>query len=227
MNKKRCFILGSGPSIKQENLLLLKNEYTFCSNWFINHEQFSELNINYYCTYDEAFVNPNVNNQWLLELEKYPDIKKFFPEKWKTFLDNTNLSNIEYINYNPTIRIYESKIFNLNEKEGYYDGGTVIINLCIPLALKMGFEEIILIGCDTTYHTKNGLDAYFYSLDKHKTKFDESSERNTQWQNNVLNSYDVIAEYLTTLNNVRIFDATQNGKISCFDKIQLNQLFRN
>ena len=40
---KRCFLLGSGPSIKKEDLRPLKNEIVFALNNFYVHEDFTEI----------------------------------------------------------------------------------------------------------------------------------------------------------------------------------------
>ncbi|WP_222862399.1 hypothetical protein, partial [Campylobacter concisus] len=40
---KRCFILGSGPSIKSEDLKPLKNEIVFALNNFYVHNDFDEI----------------------------------------------------------------------------------------------------------------------------------------------------------------------------------------
>ena len=63
---KRCFILGSGPSIKKENLKPLKNEIVFALNNFYVHEDFAEMmsgNVpKYYMT---APVHPpQIEDEW-------------------------------------------------------------------------------------------------------------------------------------------------------------------
>lgn len=73
----RCFILGSGPSIANQDLAPLKNEITFCSNWFFNHDKFSQLNINYYCAYDPGFVQPAVNEYWKTQINR-DNLQVFF-----------------------------------------------------------------------------------------------------------------------------------------------------
>ena len=40
---RRCFLLGSGPSIKDENLKPLKNEIVFALNNFYVHDDLSEI----------------------------------------------------------------------------------------------------------------------------------------------------------------------------------------
>ena len=40
---KRCFILGNGPSLKDEDLSVLKDEYVFTVNQFARKENFEEV----------------------------------------------------------------------------------------------------------------------------------------------------------------------------------------
>ena len=45
---ERCFIVGNGPSIKQQDLSLLKDEIVFCVNQCVRNEQFTAMNPQYY-----------------------------------------------------------------------------------------------------------------------------------------------------------------------------------
>lgn len=222
MNLKRCFILGSGPSIKNQDLRLLRDEYTFCSNWFLNHEYFDELNINYYCSYDDAFVTPGVNQEWVEKLNKYPKIQKYFPKTWA---GKVHFENQKFVPYDPACKVYETKKFHANLEKPLYDGGTVIINMCIPIAIATGFKEIILLGCDTTYFTSAQLNPYFYDIKEHKTYFNDAEERNKMWQKNVLQSYEVIQDIIRE-KGVIIKDATSSGTIQCFEKVSYESVVK-
>ena len=41
--EKRCFIIGNGPSIKDQDLTLFKNEITFVANNFYLHKDFDKI----------------------------------------------------------------------------------------------------------------------------------------------------------------------------------------
>src|SRR5437870_4954347 len=54
---KRCFILGNGPSLKQQDLSLLRDEHVFVTNWFVLQEEFQKLRHSYLCVSDPHFWN--------------------------------------------------------------------------------------------------------------------------------------------------------------------------
>lgn len=218
---QRCFIFGNGPSINNYDLSLLKNEYTFCSNWFINHKNIKELNINYYCAYDTAFVEPYLNQTWFEMLKNIKFEKMFFPKKWEKY----NFSKrAVFLEYKDDIKLYEQNIYNVNIEEHLADGATVIINFCIPIAMYMGFKEIILIGVDNNYHQIQNK-PYFYELSKHLTKADLSKERDEIWQEQTKNAYKIILEYANK-HKISILNITQNSTFNIFKTVNFDDYFR-
>lgn len=220
---QRCFILGSGPSIGKQNISLLQDQITFCSNWFVNHEEFGTLNTDYYCAYDTKFIDPEPNKQWIEEIDKY-EFVKFFPDSWGNY--NLPFSNSYYVPYRSEIKIYENRIFSADLKKGFFNGDTVIINMCIPLAMLMGFKEIILLGCDCDYHItdSNKLEsAYFYDMEKHYTSFEHDLSSQAAWQDNLLTSYKAVHQYAIE-NEIQIFNATLNGKLDVFPRVLLEDV---
>jgi hypothetical protein len=221
---KRCFIIGNGPSIKKQNLFSLKNEITFCSNWFLNHQSFNELNINYYCSYVEGFVIPSPNQQWINKLAQVK-INKFFPKSWEKY--NLVFEDTNYVNYDKNFKIYEQKHFNIDiDGKGLMNGDTVIINFCIPIAIIMGCKEIILLGCDTSYGIGNNnslSNAYFYKPDYQFTPNVHNAVSEKQWQKNVIESYRLVKEY-TDKENIGIYNATDGGSLEIFPRIELESV---
>ncbi len=221
---KRCFILGSGPSIKRQNLIPLKNEFTFCSNWFINHNQIDTLNIDYYCAYDEAFVKPVINKIWREKLLKLSGVNFFFPSKW---IKKDILANSFHINYDDSTKIYRDNKFCADIEDVVYDGGTVIINFCLPLAIYMGFTEIILLGVDTDYNLSKSKDlenAYFYAKEEQHTKNKHNQTSEKRWIENALASYEIVQRYAKT-KNITILNATDGGNLDVYKRVVLEDYF--
>lgn len=219
---ERCFILGSGPSINKQDLHLLQDEFTFCSNWFINHKDINELNINYYCAYDDAFIVEGINKTWQDKLKNL-SAHKFFPQEWSSLNIDKNASYVPYDKHN---KVYKNDLFNTNLEKPLLDAGTVIINMCIPIAVYMGFKEIILLGVETDYRLSSDPSkkkAYFYSIDKQHTKNKHDVNSQDIWIQNVLKSYDIVQSSLNSTINIR--NATIGGNLKSFDRIQYEQLF--
>ena len=224
LNKgKRCFILGSGPSISEIDLSPLVGEFTFCSNWFVLHDAFDVLNINFYCAYDPGFVSPHINDTWINALRSYDSIFKFFPLEWNNL--NLELTHATFINFRHDVQIRKKKEFSWDPDQGFFDGGTVIINMCIPLAIYMGFKELILMGCETDYvGSENGSNhPYFYDLTKHTTPFRRNSNNNKRWQLEVLESYRILHQEVRGL-GIRIFNATPGGSLDVFPRLSYSDV---
>ena len=217
---ERCFILGSGPSINKQDLSLIKNEYTFCTNWFINHKDFEKLNVDFYCAYDANFTYPEINKDWLSRLENFSNMGIFFPELWagKFSLDNAN-----YVQYDNSIKVYKDNVFNFDLAKPLYDGASVVVNMCIPIAMYMGFNKIILLGCDTNYYSKSHNNPYFYNSNEHKTFFDDSADRNNDWILKVIQSYEIVLKNALK-NNTQILNATPGGNLEVFERVKYTEV---
>ena len=71
---QRCFILGSGPSLKNVNFKLLENEYVFTVNQFSRFKNYCDVKINYHVFSDERLFSldktKNEDEETLKFLEK-------------------------------------------------------------------------------------------------------------------------------------------------------------
>ncbi len=217
---ERCFILGSGPSIADLDLSRLRAEISFASNWILNHERLAELSLDYYCAYDDAFVKPAVNRRWLDKLEGLR-ARAFFPDNWA---DMSELPPAEYVRYDASVKVYRDKRFSADPTAGLYDGGSVIINLCLPLALYMGFAEIVLLGVETDYRIGKQGDlsqAYFYDKTQQHTRNDHDPDSERRWITNTLDAFAVVREHADR-QGVGILNATPGGRLEAFPRVQLN-----
>lgn len=154
----RCFILGNGPSLNNQDLSLLENEYVFTVNQIARHKDFEKIKTNYHFWADPVFFQVSENNKEDLELlnihksintiDNKPEC--FFPLEAIDFIKNFKLDDIINVN------IYKSGlIFTDNfKKDIHYDNITpsfnTVVQWAITMAIYMGFSEIYLLGCDTT-----------------------------------------------------------------------------
>ena len=114
---KRCFIIGNGPSLKKQDLTLLKDEFSFVTNHFINHKDLKAINPNFYCASDMQFFNPIINEQWESNLNNLPKHTKLFfsyRAAKKINLSRAISSRKNYLlKYHPK-KIWEYNKFNSN-----------------------------------------------------------------------------------------------------------------
>lgn len=177
---ERCFILGNGPSLSQENLRLLKNEIVFSVNQISRHKDFEFIKPNYHFWADPNFFIIDENKEEdreLLEVMKAINTVDnepfcFFPIEQYEFVKKYNLDSDLKVYY------YYSgyKFYNGFKKEIDYTNivpaFSTVVQWCISMAIYMGFREIYLLGCDNTSLLvslkaalqKNDENDYAYSL---------------------------------------------------------------
>lgn len=159
----RCFIIGSGSSIKKQNLKPLKNEIVIALNNFYVHPDFQEImqnNIDKY--YMVAPIHsPQTEQEWM---DWFKDMDKHTPNNAKMLFGlNKSKINIKYILhkyhlfqqhqlywYCAEIRSDEYYNFNkqhINIGKLIWQANSASIYALIN-AIYMGFSEIYLLGMD-------------------------------------------------------------------------------
>lgn len=155
---QRCFIVGNGPSLKDEDLSTLKEEVVFTVNKIANHPQFEAMKSNYHFWADPAFFALSPDSEEDLELVKtFFAIKTeennpicFLPSFAGKFIENFNVK--EKLN----IRTYSAPFpfMDGEKREIDFTKPTLsyqnVVQFAIAMAVYMGFSEIYLLGCDST-----------------------------------------------------------------------------
>ncbi|UCE64127.1 MAG: DUF115 domain-containing protein [Nitrospirota bacterium] len=146
---RRCFIVGNGPSLKIEDLDLLKKEITFACNKIYLAFSETEWRPTYYSVLDILVAENNATIIDELHLCKiyHEDVKPYFPGAddiiWLKALHEPKVDG-EYIGG-----------FSDNALRGVYAGWTVLYPQ-IQLAFFMGIREIYLIGVDFKFDVPTG-----------------------------------------------------------------------
>ena len=148
---KECFIIGGGPSIKNQNLNLLENKFT------IVHNAFYLLRTNY--TFKPSLYvleDPLPAEDNSIELNKIKDINIVVPLKLKKYIRNRD--NVTYINFDYTYIDSRETTKDKSLKFKFSDnlllkgfwGGTVVY-FSLQIAYFLGFKKIYLFGVDLSY----------------------------------------------------------------------------
>lgn len=214
---KRCFIIANGPSLKNIDFNLLKDEYTIGMNrvYLMNdqngfmpnylacidvksqilqfHEEMDQLNI-------PCFFNFNLRDKFSKKDNQYFIIGKFSPE------------------------------FSTDIKEPFGNGKSVTYT-AMQLAFQMGFSEVYLIGKDHSYKTNAAAGVGIKSDGNEDNHFIKGYYRPGQnWD-----APDFIGEEFAYKLARKAFeksgriikDATIDGKLNVFEKIDFYSLFNN
>lgn len=150
---QRCFIIGNGPSIREQDLSLLKGEVVFTVNQIARNPQFYQMDTKYHLWADPAFFKIELccegDYQLLQIMKQLPkDAECFFPYYAANYVNKFELYKDINVNY------FSSSALVDEEEEidfaGFVRNGYTVAQYAIRLAIYMGFKEIYLLGCECT-----------------------------------------------------------------------------
>lgn len=236
---QRCFLLGSAPSIKFEDLTCLKNEIVFALNNFYVHPDFkvimSEFKPKFYVT--APIHSPQTEEEWRVW---FTDMESHMPANTQIFFGlNSYQGNIKYI-----LEKYE--LFKKHNINWYYTSGgfgnylktphiqidrmvwsaSTVSTYALMIAIYMGFSEIYLLGIDHNYICiKNEQDYRFYKSSPHQ----KDEHKKTNFNNleilrgsaRVLEEKQWIYKYCSEVN---IYNCSISSLIDMFPKVDFNKI---
>jgi hypothetical protein len=222
---RRAFIIGNGPSLKQTDLSKLNGEISFGMNRI--YLMFPELG---FSTTYLSIVNDLVIEQTASDLAAL-EIPKFITWRSRRFFDAAQFSGSKYTNL-PTFlyTTYDAPRFSPDVRWRVWEGATVTY-VTMQLAFHMGFDEVILIGVDHNYTTTGKPNTTITSEGDDPNHFSgQYFGKGFRWQLPDLETSEIayrMARKAYENAGRRIMDATVGGKLTIFEKIDYNQLFRD
>lgn len=205
---ERCFIVGTGPSLKMSDLDLIKNEYSFSVNSIVLSFKDTAWRPTYYVIQDR-FGYEKIKDT--IKIAKMPYIFNGISNKRMTpRMDIDNISfPLNLLDHGKAIPKHITK-FSMDAFKVVYAGHSVTYS-AIELATYMGFKEIILLGVDCDYSKKvNHVKAYHAQDDNNAAYL-------------MRESFKVAREYAKN-NGIKILDATRNGKLDVFEIVDLENI---
>ncbi len=240
-NGRRCFIVGNGPSLKTQDLSLLRDEYVFTVNEIMQSDVlYTSLQSNYHVLVDPCYFNKQGCEYLLPLIQKAHRIKKdtvFFVDYRAKQSFDTMYNFIEKRYFYSLLDILPQSKSKINLASATYHCQTVI-QTAIYIALYMGFSEIYLLGCDMT-----GFLEYYEKTDHLKQeKFKHAYERNKE-QEKMLSSlgysnefwlkafgkmFEIYNSIKTNISNnypgVKIINLTRGGALDVFERKEYEEV---
>lgn len=230
---ERCFILGAGSSIKQQDIRCLKGEYVISVSNTFAHADYGYIAPKYHVLppilkghalyyKNEEFVC------WLQKMEVATQgAELFFHIGDKGLIESNELFEdriihwVDYCNWNGDI----SHPVNLIQIPNIWS----VSELAITIALYMGFDKIYLVGFDHDWF--NGPLVYFYNQEKeHELKPSEyklkalgvDAEFQMRRHAEIFQKY----KYLySKKNNIFNANADKDSYVDTFPKVDFESLF--
>lgn len=223
---KRCFIIGNGPSIKEQPLHLLRDEQTFVCNYFYKHEKIAEIDPNYYFIIDSKLSTGEWPVSMLAEVrEKCPNAM--------LFLDGAQDHKPEAYEYEKNFGVHwlaGGKIIH----PGYRFpvdvtrriGGDNVVKIALHTAIYMGFEEIYILGVDGDglFRDLLGQSSHFYAAPPENAAMDyRRMELDLWFCTEGFRTWRAIAERFQG-GPIRIYNATRGGLLNIFPRRALEDV---
>lgn len=239
---KRCFILGSGPSIKKEDLKPLKNEIVFALNNFYVHEDFAEIMSGdvpkYYMT--APIHSPQTEDEWK---QWFEDMQSHMPKNINMIFGlNSYKGNIKHIletygifkEYNITwyyagINISKEYKFNVRDIQltNVIWSASTVSTYALIMAMYMGFDKIYLLGVDHNYICLKKEENYrFYKSAIHQQQ--EHQRMNFKKSDEFFGTGKVFLEKELISENckINIFNCSWDSLLNMFERIELKDIVK-
>ena len=206
---KRCFIIGNGPSLRHEDLRMLKNETTFACNSLIRLFDEIPFKPTYYFAQDNHIILDN--KEYIERLDTTRFIKSHYASRY----------HIPGVTYYKMLFAKNPIGFSHDIANVVYSGQTVTYSM-IQFAAYMGFKEIYLIGVDCNYSKDNSVisaESYF-----DKRLFNASRTYAAPEVDTNLLAY-ARAKEVCDQKGIKIYNATRGGKLEIFPRADFDSLF--
>lgn len=212
---KRCFIVGTGPSLQIDDLETLRkhNEICISVNGIFKGFGQTKWRPDYYIISDASGML-----QWrdaILEM----DVKdKFISDTAWFFRDDVVPANIH--KWHMQIEWGPDRLppFTEDFSEVSYCGDTITYDGALQLAVYMGFSEIYLIGVDC-HQYENGEKQHF--VENYQAEGFQDAKIHSDKQRLAYESAKRYAEK----HQIHIYNATRGGYLEVFERVNFDNLF--
>lgn len=247
---KRCFVIGNGPSINQQDLSLLSDEIVFTVNQLPRNPQFEKVKTNYHVWVDERFFDLKEDSPEDMELlEVMKKVNTDGENRPIVFYKNRALEMIKKYKLDESLDIYYLGDCYLEDKKRalrrllsicrYVPVFPTVIDYIICIAVYMGFSEIYLLGCDCTgivslvnsKLNKGNEAAYGYKIsDNEKKRLEKVVKLTTikeemQSYIDLFDTYELLFEYCRR-NGTMLYNATDGGLLEGVPRVNLEEVIK-
>lgn len=217
--EKRCFIIGTGPSLTVSDLELLSNEITFATNRIYELFDKTSWRPTFYVNQDHKLIQTYEEKIKTVGAEAI-----FLPIEYKESF-NGEKYNFFVLKHK---EFYPKKAPFSYDIEKYLAQGFTVTYGAIQIAMYMGFTEIYLLGIDHNYaisrdskgrpiRQENVGDSYAAGISAYVNM------QNLPRVEETTVSYET-AEEVSKKQRVRIYNVTRGGRLEAFERMSLEEV---
>ncbi len=227
---QRAFIIVNGPSLKDQNIELLKNDLTFVVSGFYRHEVIKKWQPTYYSIVDKNFFNGSEQSATFFKrLNEVIHGSTFFIPLFRGWETNRTHKLL------PEDRTYYSALAGVPNDQ--LDFARVVQSFqgvsayALAQAIYMGCSPIYLLGFDHDYLANRGVDRHFYSGGTipgaagnavtlaDRIPYDTEMEANLKLWKNYRSLHRIARK-----KGIKIYNATIGGYLDVFERTNFEEL---
>lgn len=216
-NGKRCFIIGNGPSLKSEDLDLLKGEDCFAANGIYNIFPQTVWRPTYYLIMDRYF---GASPETIRDLECGVMFLGDYYCRFNTVLRKDAICLHQHCPVGLNFTVSE------DISKGVTAAYTVSF-VAMQIAAYMGYKEIYLLGFDHNYGIEIDDKGNLKTNEKTVSHFFKDDQPKCIIGNieGMTKAYKVFRDYANQ-NHIKVRNATRGGKLEVFDRADFDSLIR-
>ncbi|WDE95973.1 hypothetical protein PQO03_09630 [Lentisphaera profundi] len=238
-SSKKCFIIGSGPSIKDQNLKLIRgHQLIFLNNMFV-HEDLISL-----CDYNDVYLlaaplHPPQSREewrsWLKEMnQKVPSSVKLifglsdYKDNVKSIIEENNLFKNHAIRYYLPYYYFSANKISFDFDKFVSLASTASV-YAIMFSIYSSVKEVYLLGIDHSYILyENTSEMRYYSSAKHQKNEEERCQETADFsacRHFFKSTAEIITQYeLLGVNDVQIYSISKSTLLKSFPIVDLETM---
>lgn len=217
---KRCFVLGNGPSLKLDDLKLLKNDLTFGCNTIYQLFELLDYKLTGLFFSDRIFISRHLKDlndmKKLLRLTQYA-FSLCTKKVYESFRDE-NL----YFLFGTVAK--DEPWFSEDIANGVCELGTSLF-VILQIVAYMGIKEIYLLGVDFSFmkEIRDGK-VWLNEKTRNHAKGMDSAREGIYDVDAIARAFYCVRNYAVQ-KGIHIYNATRGGHLEIFDRIDFDSLF--
>ncbi len=219
---KRCFIIGTGPSLTISDLEMLQNEYTFGTNRIYELFDQTDWRPTFYVNQDADLIK-----KFSERIKEVPSKYLFLPIDFKNLFDDERIHHfvLKHKDYYPKKAPFSSDVSR------YLSQGFTVTYGAIQIAAYLGFSEIYLLGIDHNYSISRDAKGKPIIQGDSKPNYSQgikeySNPKNLPRTVESTLAFDT-AEQVSRKMGFRVFNTTRGGKLESFERKKLEEVLNN
>jgi len=209
LDRKRCFIIATGPSLIEDDICRLYDNKEFCISMNRIFALKSKWKPDIY-VFTDGYGQMKFKKEILSFNVPVKIIGDGNMDFWKKS-DTEGLYKIHVVS-GDTLRLMNC--FSEEIEQKVYDNNTVTY-VCLQIAVYFGFKEIYLLGVDCNY-LKNSNKNYFFE--------DDEVDTYNHYEDKMIQAYEKAKRYADT-HGIVIYNATRGGMLEVFERVSFDDIF--